>query len=192
MLRIYPLKGLFIGFLLSGAGVLHVQATTPKPFWHCHAIHLDAGAMTYLKLSKELSNEKKGEYTGRTRIDLDWLPVVALGYKWTDTLGKDICYQIGLDYSFTQLVLRFLIPSSPLFGLWFAIDGRLGVGYLNSKDMLFTLGVGTKYQQLFGGIAADVPLSKHFYLTAEASCLLGDILDQRPIFFITTTLSYKF
>lgn len=172
------LKIILLGFSLSGASVLHARTTTPQSFWYRHDFHLDGG--TILGLNKNNSGEKEA-----IGISFTWLPIllVDIGWKWTGALREGFCYQLNLDFSSLNafaLYWSMVIPNT-----------RLSLGYFNSKNMLFTLGLGTKeFARVYGSLAMEMPFSKHFFLTVEAAHPFKR--DSFELIRITAKLGYNF
>lgn len=192
MLRSYLLKWLFIGFLLSIASVLHAQETTSKPLQYHDSFHIDAGTMLFGEKPATVYNGVSG--TVWHYVEPRWLPlpVIDIGWKRTYTLGRGFCWQSDLYWSSTHIVLAFahwafvLLPSY-----------RFSIGYANSKDILLTLGFGTKeIANLNGSLAVDIPFSQHFLFSLEASHSFYPAIflleDDKTLLRITAKLSYKF
>ncbi|MEM9416901.1 MAG: hypothetical protein AAF963_00935 [Bacteroidota bacterium] len=185
MLRSYLFKGVLIGLFLLGSSTLYAQAATPKKlFWYQHPFHMDAGTMLFL--SKNNNKEKNG--AGRTDIELHWAPVflVDTGWRWTGTLGRCLFGQADLYFRPTNAILMggdlalALLPYT-----------RFSLGYIASKDILFTLGLGTKeFFEVHGILALDMPFSDHLYLTVEAAHPFDRY--NMNLLRITAKLGYKF
>ena len=186
ILRSHAVTWVCIGCFLVGSNAIHAQETTQKPFWKHYSFYLDGGAILFLK----------GTTTARGATTLfpmhvSWFPwpVVALGWKWTAALGRRVYGQLHFYYSSTH-VLHAMVHWTCLI-----IPGtRFSLGYVNSKDMLFTLGLGTKeFIKLHGSLAVDIPLSNHFFLSLEASYPFDRVSLGGPatLLRITTQLGYK-
>ena len=73
---------------------------------------------------------------------------------------------------------------------------EVSLGYFNSKDILFTIGLGAELPiiGLAGNVALEVPLSKQFFISLMGSYPIWRIfLDGNDtVFIITANLGYKF
>ena len=185
MSRSYIFKGVFISLFLLGSSALHAQATTPKkPFWSQHSFYLDGGAM--LVLFQETTDERGNEKLFSIKPYLFPFPLIDIGWKGTDELATKFFWSASLYYSTTNyfnLLAGWIVLLMP--------NARLSLEYVHSRDMLFTLGLGTRgFLGTYGSLAMDIPFSKHGAFSVEASFPISDHVNDTMR--ITAKLGYKF